>query len=76
MFCDVPYAGRFKLGVFGVFVSFILFILGMFPPYGDMTVKFPLLWVASLLVLLASLTVYYDVKEKFWVAVAQKYPKK
>jgi hypothetical protein len=66
--CGVPYAGRFKLGVLGVLVSLMLFVAGRLPPYNRWLIEFPTLWAAGLILLTASLTVYYDVKEKFWKA--------
>ena len=67
--CSIPYGGRFKLGVLGVLVSLMLFVAGRLPPYNQWLIEFPILWAVGLILLIASLTVYYDVKEKFWAEV-------
>ena len=68
----MPYAGRFKLSLLGVLVSLILFILGVTPKYIGWLIDFPALWAVGFIVLLSSLTLYYDVKEKFWAEVIKK----
>ena len=70
--CDIPYAGRFKLGLLGVFVSLMLFIAGLIHPYSQFRLQFPILWMLGFILLIASLTVYYDVKEKFWAEVMKR----
>ncbi|MFH1055210.1 MAG: hypothetical protein V1744_03835 [Candidatus Altiarchaeota archaeon] len=68
----IPYGGRFKLGILGVFVSLFLMVVGIIPPFNRMLVRFPLAWVLAFFILVPSLTVYYDVKEKFWAEVAKR----
>jgi len=70
--CGVPYAGRFKLGILGVVVSLMLFIAGTAEPFRRQLIPIPLLWAVGFILLLASLTLYYDVKERFWAEVEKK----
>lgn len=74
--CGVPYGGRFKMGILGVLVSLMLFVAGRLPPYSQWLIEFPTLWAIALILLVASLTVYYDVKEKFWAEVAKAHKSK
>ena len=59
----------FKLSLMGMMFALAMFFAGLFYPISAITAPIPLAWAMALLVLLPSITVYYDVKEKFWAEV-------
>ena len=70
--CEIPYGGRFKLSLMGVLVSLVLALMVILPPFNRMFVPFPLMILLSVFVLLPSLLLYYDVRDRFWAAVEKK----
>ena len=71
--CDMPCGKRFGMGVLGVFLSLMLFLLGMSPPLNGIFIRMPFAWLLALMLLVLSVTVYYDAKDKFWASVEEKH---
>jgi len=69
--CRIPYGGRFMAGITGVMVALILMLAGLVPPFSRMLVSLPMAWALALFILIPSITVYYDVKERFWAEVSK-----
>ncbi len=65
----------FKLSLLGVFMSLALMLSGLFYPFNQFLVRFPLSWVLGLFLILPSLTLYYAVKEKFWAEIEKNHKK-
>jgi len=53
-------------------MAFVLALLGIFPPFNTFLVAFPLPWIMSLLFLIPSIVIYFNVKDKFWAAVMEE----
>jgi len=70
--CCSEKALYFKLGLFGVVFSFALLLLGLVPPFSGVLVRFPLAWVLSLLFLVPSMAIYFNVKDEFWAEVMKE----
>jgi len=68
--CCSKNAVLFKLSLIGFMASLALMVAGIIPPISSIAVRFPIAWVMALLILIPSITVYYDVKEAFWAEVA------
>jgi len=64
--CCSRSAVLFKLSIMGVFFAFIMTLLGLIYPFNMALVSLPISWVLGILVLLPSITAYYEVKDKFW----------
>jgi hypothetical protein len=61
----------FKLSLLGVFFSLIMIVIGLFYPFNRITTPIPVAWLLALFIILPSVTVYYEVKEKFWAEVIE-----
>ncbi|MFH0862551.1 MAG: hypothetical protein V1875_05915 [Candidatus Altiarchaeota archaeon] len=66
----------FKLSMMGVFFALIMMVIGIFYPFNAILVPFPMAWLLGILAILPSITVYYEVKEKFWAEVEESSKKK
>jgi hypothetical protein len=73
--CCSRSAVLFKLSLMGFMVSLLLMLLGVVPPFSRLVVSFPKAWVLGLFVLIPSITLYYDVRERFWDEVKQQMEK-
>jgi hypothetical protein len=66
----------FKLSLMGVLAALLLMLSGLFYPFNRILVPFPLSWVLALFVIIPSITLYFNVKERFWAEVADLESKK
>jgi hypothetical protein len=69
--CCTKSAVLFKLSMLGVMGALALTVAGLFWPFNAITVPFPLAWALALLILVPSITLYFDVKERFWAEVIE-----
>jgi len=59
-------AWKFKLSIIGAVTSPLLLVAGMLPPLNGVTARIPIIWAVGMLILLLSITTYYEVKDRFW----------
>ena len=58
----------------GVFLSLVFMLLGVLPPFNGMRIMFHTLLVLAVFILIPSITLYFNVRDKFWAEV-MKNPK-
>ncbi|MBU0762005.1 MAG: hypothetical protein KKD39_03185 [Candidatus Altiarchaeota archaeon] len=66
----------FKISLLGVMTSFALALLGILPPLNMIFVPIPMAWLLAIVLLLPSITLYFNVKDAFWADVEKCHRKK
>jgi hypothetical protein len=52
--------------------SFVIALFAVILPFNRMLVSFPLPLIISMLLLIISLTIYFNVRDKFWAGVVEE----
>jgi len=65
-------AWKFKLSIIGAVTSLLLLVAGLLPPLNGVTASIPIIWAVGMLILLPSITTYYEVKDRFWAEKTSK----
>jgi hypothetical protein len=51
----------------------MLMLMGVIPPFSRLVLPFPKAWILGLFVLIPSITLYYEVRDRFWEEVRNAY---